>query len=51
MSKKKPIHLSLFPNENCEVCGIKVPWYHLHCEKCFNEWIKRKSDSRSSTEV
>ena len=47
MSKKvkKIIHLSLFPNSNCHVCGVKVKEGHIHCEKCCDKWIEGKENS------
>lgn len=34
------IHLSLFPNTNCVVCGAEVEEGHLHCLGCCEEYLK-----------
>ena len=36
------IHLSLFPNTNCVVCGAEVEDNHLHCLECCEEYLKSK---------
>ena len=39
---KQIIHLSLFPNDNCVVCGKEVKGNAIHCEECLDEWLKTK---------
>ena len=39
---KQITHLSLFPNDKCIVCNIKVDNNVLHCKKCLSKWIESK---------
>lgn len=34
------IHLSLFDNDKCTICDVKVLNNALHCKKCKNKWLK-----------
>ena len=34
------IHYSLFPNEKCVICGVKVLNNVLHCKKCYKKWLE-----------
>lgn len=34
------IHYSLFPNESCVICGVKVLNNALHCKKCYKKWLE-----------
>ena len=34
------IHYSLFPNEKCVICGVKVLNNALHCKKCYKKWLE-----------
>ena len=34
------IHYSLFPNESCVICGVKVLNNALHCKKCYEKWLE-----------
>lgn len=40
------IHLSLFPNDTCVVCGEEVEDYYLHCLGCCEEYLKSKEDGK-----
>jgi len=36
------VHLSLFPNDKCIVCGEDVEDNALHCLGCCDEWLEGK---------
>ena len=42
---KNIIHLSLFDNDTCVVCGKEVKDNAIHCEECLDEWLKTKQEN------
>lgn len=40
----KIIHLSLFENTTCVVCGEEVEEGWLHCEGCLDEYLESKEE-------
>ena len=48
---KQIIHLSLFPNDTCVVCGKEVKDNAIHCEECLDEWLKTKQENEYKTNI
>ena len=42
---KKIIHLSLFDNDTCVVCGKEVEDNALHCVDCLDKWLETKKEN------